>query len=98
MPGILSQLFPFNATLWATAGTRDATSWLHIDDHGLVTIITVVTGSKYWVIARPKRGCNKGSDGDMGSSNAFGGGWEPHLACDDLWDHEGILLEAGDIL
>lgn len=84
--------------VWATAATHGATSWIHIDDHGLLTIVSIVTGSKYWVVTRPKQGCRDGSDGDMGSSNAFGAGWAPHIACDSLWDHEGILLEAGDIL
>jgi hypothetical protein len=39
-----------------------------------------------------------GSDGDMGSINAFPSGWQPSGSSVELWDHEAILLEAGDIL
>jgi hypothetical protein len=58
-----------------------------------------MTGRKYWVMMCPKRNqTSKNANGNMGSIHAYGDGWEPHSACDDLWDHEGVLLEAGDTL
>ena len=91
--------FPSDDMLWGTAATQDATTWSHIDDHGMATIVKIMTGRKYWVVMCPKQSaCRPGSAGDMGSINAFPDTWDPAGACGDLWDHEGVLLEAGDTL
>jgi hypothetical protein len=90
--------FPSDDTLWATAATENATTWSHIDDHGMGTIIQVMAGYKYWVILHPKR--NQGSAVvDMGSINAFNDKvWSTDNICDAFWEYEGVLLGPGDTL
>ena len=39
---------------WGTAATQYATSWMHEDDDGFGTVVTVKTGAKYWVVACPQ--------------------------------------------
>jgi hypothetical protein len=90
--------FPNDDMVWGTAATQNATSWPHIDDHGMGTIVKVMAGRKYWVIMRPKDVSNSSSNGDMHSIRAFGQGWETSGSCHTIWDHEGVLLEAGDML
>jgi hypothetical protein len=100
LPGLQTINFPSDAMVWATAATRNATTWGHIDDHGMGTVVKIMTGRKYWVIFRPKVDGTKPAvaRGDFGSSKAFIDHWVPTSAGDSVWDHEGILLQAGDIL
>jgi hypothetical protein len=99
IPAITDVAFPADDMLWGTAATAHATSWGHMDDHGVATIVKVIAGSKYWVVARPKRDrANMGTAGDMGTANAFTDEWEPSTAGDEFWDMEGVLLRAGDTL
>ena len=93
--------FPGDDMVWATAATKNATTWGHINDHGMATIVKVMTGKKYWVTMHPKRKQDEsqgGSNGDMGSIKVFIDGWEPWGAGELLWDHEAVLLQAGDLL
>jgi len=92
--------FPIDDTIWGTAATSGATTWFHIDDSGFATIVKIMAGSKYWVTSRRKRNATKpGGSGDMGSVKAFGGTeWIPHGSATRFWDHEGVLLKAGDTL
>jgi hypothetical protein len=43
---------PQDHLLWATAASRNATSFPHIDANGLATALDEVTGTKYWVLAQ----------------------------------------------
>lgn len=90
--------FPSDDTLWATAATQNATTWNHIDDHGMGTIIQVMAGYKYWVILRPKH--DQGSAlVDMGSINAFNDeSWMADDVGNAFWEYEGVLLGPGDTL
>jgi hypothetical protein len=102
MPDIVSNAsFPSDVMLWGTAATKDATTWAHIDNHGLATVVKVMTGRKYWVVMFPKhdRG-SKNNLGNLATTNAFGSSarWRPSSSCNNLWDHEGVVLEAGDTL
>jgi len=102
LPEILPNAsFPSDTMLWGTAATKDATTWTHIDDHGLATVVKVMTGRKYWVTMQRKgvRGA-KETLGNMGTIDAFGpsSAWRPSSSCSNLWDHEGVVLEAGDTL
>jgi hypothetical protein len=91
--------FPSDDMLWGTAATQNATTWAHIDDHGLAMIVKIKTGQKYWVVMCPKRNPGPpGSDGDMGSINVFVDAWLPWGSSAELWDHKAILLEARDTL
>jgi hypothetical protein len=100
MDGMMNTPFPADPMEWATASTQDSTSWIHIDGNGVATVSSIIAGFKYWVFAVPKRrnGQEKLS-GDMGSINAFDPqSWSPEIACEELWDFEGILLGPGDSL
>jgi hypothetical protein len=83
--------------LWATAATKHAVSWFHLDDHGLGTVIHIETGSKFWVIGRPKAGHEQKAYKNFGAAESFSK-WEPESAGTDFWDHEGVVLNAGDTL
>jgi hypothetical protein len=97
--GIMPHVFPSDDVVWATASTRDSTSWMCIEDHGLASVVTIQAGLKYWVLGVPKKHGKKGDpNGNLGSIRAFGKGWSPSGACEMLWDHEGVLLGPGDIL
>jgi hypothetical protein len=94
--------FPTDAMLWGTAATKNATSWLHIEDYGLGTIIKLMAGKTYWVIARPKReqitNEHRNMPGDFKSSYAFPDKWNTTLPGEQFWDYEGVVLEPGDTL
>jgi hypothetical protein len=97
--GILGHLhFPRDEMIWATASTRGATTWCRMDDHGLGTVIQVMTGYQYWVVLRPKY--DQGSPlVDMGSVNALNNSsWKLDDICDTHWEYEGVLLGPGDTL
>jgi hypothetical protein len=83
--------------LWATAATTNATSWSHLDDHGMATVIYVESGMQLWVVARPKAGEEEKAYRNFGAARSFVN-WDPHLAGDEFYDHEAVLLTAGDSL
>lgn len=83
--------------LWATAATTNATSWFHLDDHGMATVVYVESGMKLWVIARPKAGQEDKAYKNFGAAHSFVN-WDPHLAGEKFYDHEAVLLTAGDTL
>jgi hypothetical protein len=97
--GFMNAQYPSGDMAWGTAALKNATSWVHMDDDGFATSVTVVAGSKYWVLMRQHRDLPAGDiNGDMGSIKAFGNGWEPHGSCNDIYEQEGILLQPGSIL
>lgn len=102
--GMMPLLFPSDQMMWGTATTKDSTSWTPLNDHGMSMAMTVITGYKYVVLAVPKRKRSESHPiGDFGSVRAYGGkpetnDWSPSAHCDELWDHEGILLGPGDTL
>ena len=93
---------PLNDDLvWDTAATKFATTWLHIDDQGFGTAITVASGGKYWVLGRRNQAyeCSIISrQGDIGCIDAFTGRWDPALVVDDRFEYEGVYLTPGSIL
>src|ERR1700735_2178998 len=98
--GFVATAFPADDMSWGTVSTRDATTWVHIDDLGMGTGIKMVTGCKLWVIAVPKRKTSRNvptGAGDMSSIHAFSG-WSTTEAGDEVWDHEAVLLGPGDTL
>jgi hypothetical protein len=52
MPGILNE-FPASSSKWGLAATAGAYHGFHIDCDGFATYIDCISGSKWWVIARP---------------------------------------------
>lgn len=100
MKGLAPMQSLHNELIWGTAALADAVSWQHVDDEGFGTTVTVMTGAKYWVLARQRR-CGDGSRilaGDMGSCTAFGETIEPVKASEDIFEHEGVLLRPGTVL
>lgn len=100
---MMSIPFPSDEMVWGTAATQDAVSWIDVNDHGTGMVISVIVGWKYVVVAVPKRKRTKDNPiGDLGSIRGFGKpeteNWSPTDACDELWDHEGVLLGPGDTL
>jgi hypothetical protein len=95
--GIASIPFPSDDMVWGTAGTRYATSWPHIDDHGMGTLIRNVVGRKYWALARPQPDVEVNGAGDEGSINAYPVEWQ-RFTSGEYWDYEGVVLEPGDLL
>ena len=86
-------------TIWGTAALQNATSWFHCDDDGFATVVTVMAGMKYWVVARKNRKIpNFDFPGNLGSISAFGEDWEPSEACSEMFEHEGVLLTPGSVL
>jgi hypothetical protein len=85
--------FPSDDMVWSTVATQHATTWHHIDDYGLATVVEVRVGAKYWVVCSPRRH-GKSDKGIPGSIHAFDDDDEQ----DVIWDHEGVLLQAGDVL
>ena len=73
---------------WNLAATKHAFSWWHIDSDGYGTFVKVVTGSKLWIVGRPKDDLNFDI---FNSTSSFAG---------DLsnFDVEAILLEPGSEL
>lgn len=91
-----------DVTSWGTAATRNAVSWFHCDDEGFSTSIWVLTGGKWWVIARRKK---TGDDpkwddpkwdamSDVQTLNT----WDVHEIDEDLWDLEAVYLESDSVL
>jgi hypothetical protein len=93
--GINSSLtFPSDEVAWATASTTDSTTLMQIEDMGFATSITVVAGSKYWVLGNSpndEHGAN-----NLGSIHAFEN-FSPEI-CPSTWNIEGVLLYPNDIL
>jgi hypothetical protein len=78
---------------WATAATKAAVSWMHVDDDGLATAITVRTGAKYWVVAKPRHSEYTGLDLD------FGVKWKTHRPPSyDEYEMEAVLLRPDSVL
>lgn len=96
-------------TMWGLAATKNATSWVHVDDDGFATMVSVETGSKYWVLGRHRQRKGEVStssddnsfsrlNGDMSTTHAFNNAFEPNDPYTDVMDYEGVLLRPGSLL
>jgi hypothetical protein len=97
MDGLMDEPFPSDALLWGTVATKHATSWFHVDDYGMATVVKVMTGMKYWVVAHPSPDASEGCYGNPGSVEAFAG-WNAEDSGEHLWEYEGVLLTSGNML
>jgi hypothetical protein len=80
--GFRRGVHPGDDTIWSTAGSKGATSWIHLDDAGFCTSTQVLTGRKYYVIFDRDPGLPRHDvRGDMSST-----GWAPPFA--DFFDHK----------
>ena len=74
---------------------KHATSQLHIDSQGLATVVDMLCGKKYWVVARTKQ---KGQVGDLESIRGLWKAWDPSSNGGDRFDLEAVLLSPGSLL
>jgi hypothetical protein len=70
-----------------------------MDDVGLATVSTIMTGSKWWVMMRPHPDNDKNDHrGDLFSTHAFPLTWDTFSTGKDHLEAEGIHLKQGDVL
>lgn len=84
-------------TEWSLIGGRDAISSLHIDAGGFGTVVVVLEGSKYWIIAT-----RIGEDEDISSVDALGPNWHPYTLNEgdniSRYRFEAVHLQKGDMM
>jgi hypothetical protein len=86
-------LFPVMSTRWGLAATSGAHHLWHIDCNGLCTYIDTQTGSKWWIVARPKDGFDHFSH-----TTLFTEDFQIDAANLNKWDLEAVLLLPGSRL
>ena len=84
-------------TEWSLIGGKDAISSMHIDAEGFGTLVLVLEGSKYWIVAT-----QIGDDEDICSVDSLGPNWDPYIINqeNDLsrYRFEAVHLQKGDML
>jgi hypothetical protein len=85
--------------LWGTASTKWSTTMTHLDDDGLAAVVRVMTGSKYWVVMRPRTGVSSlDLLGDLSTNRAFPHKFAHGHSGKGAFEAEGVLLTMGDVL
>lgn len=77
---------------WGTAATQHAASWMHEDDDGFGTVVTVKTGAKYWVVARPRDKLANHSCISLSTK------WHPMVPNVEDYEMEAVVLCPGLVL
>lgn len=84
-------------TEWSLIGGKDAISPIHIDSEGLATVVLVLEGSKYWIVATQIK-----EDEDICSINTLGPDWDPYIFNQGdngrLCRFEAVHLQKGDMM
>jgi hypothetical protein len=96
--GFLLEPPPVDDLIWGAAATKGALTLPHVDDEGFATVVAIVSGSKYWVVMQPKDGVPDGGEGDQGTLFAYPSSWSYGETGCDVFEAEGIMLTAGDVL
>lgn len=82
---------------WALVGGKGAISPFHVDSDGLCTVVVVLEGSKYWIVAT-----RMGDQDRISSVNSLGPDWSPYYINDggniDHFRFEAVHLQKGDML
>ena len=82
---------------WSLVGSRGAVSPLHVDSEGLGTVVVVLEGSKYWIVAT-----RYGDEEMICSVGSLGPSWNPYFINTgdnaDRFRFEGVHLQKGDML
>jgi hypothetical protein len=85
--------------VWGLAATRGSLSMPHIDDDGLAAVVTIMSGSKWWVLLRSRRDADVDDHrGDLFSIQLFPLNWEHCSSGRAFLEAEAIHLKAGDTL
>jgi hypothetical protein len=84
-------------TEWSLIGGKDAISSMHIDAEGFGTLVLVLEGSKYWIIAT-----RIGDDEDICSVDSLGPNWDPYIINQEndasRYRFEAVHLQKGDMM
>ena len=82
---------------WSLIGGTGAISSFHIDSEGFGTVVAVLEGSKYWIVAT-----RVGEDDNICSVDSLGPDWNPYFINEgDNANHfrfEAVHLQKGDML
>ena len=82
---------------WSIVGGKGAISPFHVDSDGLGTVVLVLEGSKYWVLAT-----RLGDKDTISTVDSLGPDWEPYRVNDgdniNRFRFEGVHLQKGDML
>jgi hypothetical protein len=84
--------YPVVEMVWGLAATVGAVSYFHIDANGFGTWIDVKTGSKYWILAKPKKPL------DFAAVSLFTDHYDQEDTNMHKWDLEAVLLLPGSRL
>ena len=84
-------------TEWSLIGGKGAVSPFHIDSEGFGTVVVVLEGSKYWIVAT-----RIGDDDNLCAVNSLGSDWDPYLLNVgnnvNRFRFEAVHLNKGDML
>lgn len=82
---------------WSLVGGKGAISPFHVDSDGFGTVIVVLEGTKYWILAT-----RLGDDEGLTSVDSLGPDWHPYVVNDgdtiDRFRFEAVHLQKGDML
>jgi hypothetical protein len=82
---------------WSLIGGKGAISPFHVDSVGFGTVVVVLEGSKYWIVAT-----KMGEQDMICSVDSLGPGWNPYFPNDGDnvkgFRFEGVHLQKGDML
>jgi hypothetical protein len=82
---------------WSLIGGKGAISPFHIDSDGFCTVVVVLEGSKYWVVAT-----RVGEEENICNVDSLGSSWNPYLINDgdsiNRFRFEAVHLQKGDML
>lgn len=84
-------------TEWSLIGGTGTISPLHVDPEGFGTVVVVLEGSKYWIVAT-----QFGDDESLSSVDSLGPTWDPYFVNvgDNInrFHFEAVHLTKGDML
>ena len=82
---------------WSLIGGRGSISPFHVDSEGLGTVLVVLEGSKYWIVAT-----RLGDSDTICSVDSLGPAWSPYFINEGdnakLFHFEAVHLQKGDML
>lgn len=82
---------------WSLVAGKGAISPFHVDSDGLATVVTVLEGSKYWIVAT-----RVGGQDTISSVDALGPRWHPYYINEgdnvEGFRFEAVHLQKGDML
>lgn len=82
---------------WSLIGGKGAISPFHVDSDGFGTVVVVLEGSKYWVVAT-----RFGDEENISSVDSLGPTWDPYFFNEgdnaNRFRFEAVHLQKGDML